>query len=47
MQEWTVSLNGGYVDTVFYDKELSAEYVKDCLVFHDGFNSNIVITKVG
>ena len=47
MQEWQVSLNGGYVDTVFYDKGLDADYVLNSLINHDGYNSDIIVTKVG
>jgi hypothetical protein len=47
MQEWTVSLNGGFVDTVFFDKHLQEDYVLDCLINHDNYNYNIKVTKAG
>lgn len=46
MQEWNVSLNGGAVDTVFYDDNLDADYVLDSLINHDGYNAGIKVSKV-
>jgi hypothetical protein len=44
MVEWTVSLNGGYVDTVFFDSVCDKEWVLDSLINHDGYNINIEVT---
>jgi hypothetical protein len=46
MTEWTISFDGGYVDTVFFMKCCDRDYVLNSLINHDGYNSNIEITKV-
>ena len=44
-QAWDVYLNGKKIDTVFYNVGLDADYVKDGLVNHDGYDSNIIVKK--
>jgi len=40
---WDVYLNGKLIDTVWYEKGCTAEYVKDGLVNHDGYNPAIKV----
>jgi hypothetical protein len=46
MREWKVILHGEHIDTVFFDEELEAEYVLDCLIHHDGFETDIEIMEM-
>ena len=32
-------------DTVFYDDSCTAEYVRESLISHDGYNPEIIVTK--
>jgi hypothetical protein len=45
MQAWNVYLNGKLIDTVFYDKDCDADYVKRGLIHHDGYDYRIIILK--
>lgn len=40
---WDVYLNDKLIDTVFYDNDLDADYVKKSLVDHDGYDPNIKV----
>lgn len=42
---WNVYLNGKLIDSVYYTKDCDAEYVRNSLINHDGYNSNIKIKK--
>ncbi len=42
---WNVSLFGKIIDTVFFTTDCDAEYVKNALVDHYGFASNITVTR--
>ncbi len=45
MNTWEVYLNGNHIDTVYYDDDCDAEYVRDGLISHDGYNPNIRIYR--
>ena len=42
---WDVYHNGKLIDTVWYSEYLSADYVRDSLINHDGYPSDIVIRR--
>ena len=42
---WDVYLNGREIDTVWYDPDCDAEYVKRTLVDHDGYHPGIVVMR--
>ena len=42
---WNVYLNGKMIDTVFYDSNCSAEYVRRGLIEHDGYNLAIIVRR--
>jgi hypothetical protein len=44
-QAWNVYFDGDLIDTVFYDADCDADYVKRGLVAHDGYNPGIVIRR--
>jgi hypothetical protein len=44
-QAWNVYLDGKLIDTVFYDKDCDADYVKRGLINHDGYDSSITVRK--
>ena len=44
MTGWNVILDGKLIDTVFYDSNCDAEYVKQSLVDHDGYDPRIEVT---
>jgi len=44
-QMWNVYLNGKKIDSVFYDADLDADYVKDGLINHDNYNSRINVRR--
>lgn len=46
MPAFDVTLNRKKIDTVFFDKSCSAEYVRDSLINHDGYDPNIKVRKV-
>jgi|19_taG_2_1085344.scaffolds.fasta_scaffold102514_2 DNA-binding MltR family transcriptional regulator len=41
MRGWRVYLNRRLIDIVFYRSKYSAEYVKESLIEHDGYNPDI------
>ncbi len=45
MSSFDVTLNGKWMDTVFYDSDISAEEVKKSLIEHDGYNPGIVVRR--
>lgn len=44
-QSWNVFIGDNLIDTVFYDKNLDADYVRDGLVNHDGYPAEIEVVK--
>ena len=42
---WNVYHNGKLIDTVFFTKDCDADYVKRALVNHDGYPSDIRVSK--
>lgn len=44
-QAWDVYLNGRLIDTVFYDADCTADYVKRGLINHDGYDPRIVVRR--
>ena len=42
---WNVFLRGRIVDSVFFDKDCDANYVKHSLINHDGYNPSIIVRK--
>lgn len=44
-QAWNVYLRGKLIDTVFYDADCSADYVRRGLIGHDGYNPDIVVRR--
>lgn len=45
MQAWNVYLNGKLIDTVFYDSDCSAGYVRTGLINHDGYDAHITVRR--
>jgi len=45
MKPWDVYVNGKWVNTVYYDLECNAEYVKESLINHDGYPVNIEVLQ--
>lgn len=49
MQKWNVYIDGEYkddlIDSVFFDSDLDEKYVRDSLINHDGYASDITIEK--
>lgn len=43
MRVWNVVQNNQLKDTVFYDDALGADYVRDSLINHDGYPSDITV----
>ena len=43
MKAWDVILNGEVIDTVFYDNNCDADYVRDGLINHDGYDPMIEV----
>jgi hypothetical protein len=43
--KWDVYLNNKKIDSVFFDKDLKSDYVKDSLINHDGYDFNINVKK--
>lgn len=43
MRSWDVKLNGKVIDTVFYDDDCDADYVRRGLINHDGYDPRITI----
>ena len=44
MKAWLVILNGKVIDTVYFNNDLDAWYVKRSLVDHDGMDPHIRVT---
>jgi hypothetical protein len=45
MVAWNVYLNGKQIDTVFYETDCDAEYVRKSLIDHDGYDFRIFVEK--
>jgi hypothetical protein len=45
MKEWDVILNGKVIDTVFFNEDCDAEYVRQSLVDHDGYDPEIEVKE--
>jgi len=45
MKKWLVYLNKHLIDEVFYSRDCDAQYVKESFVYHDGYDSNIVVIR--
>lgn len=45
MQAWNVYFRGKLIDTVFYDRDCTAWYVRHGLINHDGYHPNITVRK--
>ncbi len=45
MTGWNVYLLGKLIDTVFYDDDCDAEYVRRGLIEHDGYDPRIVVRR--
>jgi hypothetical protein len=44
MKAYDVTLNGRYVDTVFWVNNSDADEVRRSLIDHDGYDQDIVVT---
>ena len=42
-RSWNVYIGSRWIDTVFYDINCDAEYVRTSLINHDGYPPNIVV----
>jgi len=42
---WDVWLNGRCVNTVWFNPDCDADYVRDSLVNHDGYDPDIEVRK--
>jgi len=42
---WNVYLRGKLIDTVYYDPDCDADYVRDGLINHDGYDPGIKIQR--
>lgn len=45
MNAWDIYLGDTYIDTVFYNSNLDAEYVRRSLIEHDNYNPHITVRK--
>jgi hypothetical protein len=45
MTAWNVFIGDSIIDTVYYDTDCNAEYVRDGLINHDGYPSIIKVRK--
>ena len=45
MQAWNVYRGRRLLDTVFYDADCDADYVRRSLIDHDGFSPNIIVRR--
>ena len=43
MNCWNVYYRGKRIDSVFYDKDCDADYVRRSLVEHDGYPPGIIV----
>lgn len=46
MQYWNVYLRGKLIDSVPYDRDCTAWYVRHTLVNHDGYPESIKVRRV-
>jgi hypothetical protein len=44
MNAWNVYLNNRLVNTIYFDKDMTAEDVRSSLVNHDGYSINIRVS---
>jgi len=42
---WNVYRKGRLIDTVFFDADCDADYVRSSLIEHDGYPADIVVRK--
>ena len=42
---WRVYLGTKWIDTVYYTPDCDAEYVRDTLINHDGYNPSIQVVR--
>lgn len=42
---WVVSLYDRVLDIVYYDADCDSDYVRRSLIEHDGYPSNIIVTR--
>ena len=47
MNIWEVYEESNYIDTVYFDVNCNEEYVKDTLIYHDGYSDNIELEQIG
>ena len=45
MATWKVYLNSEEIDNITYQDDCDAEWVRETLINHDGFDSNIIAIK--
>jgi hypothetical protein len=45
MTKWNVYLNNRIIDTVFYTSSCEADYIKNSLISHDGYDCRIIVRK--
>lgn len=45
MRAWNIYLFGELIDTVFYDDDCDAEYVRTSLIEHDGYDPEIDVEE--
>jgi hypothetical protein len=36
-----------YIDTVYFSDDCDENYIKDTLIYHDGYPDNIVLEQIG
>lgn len=42
---WNVFLGAKQIDTVYYNRSCTAQYVRETLIKHDGYDGNIVVRR--
>lgn len=42
---WDVILNGKVIDTVWFNKDCDADYVRRSLIDHDGYHYRITVRR--
>ena len=45
MKAWDVILEGEIIDTVFYNNDCDADYIKQSLIDHDGYDPRIEVKE--
>jgi len=45
MKAWNIWRRGKLIDTIFYDDDIPGEQVKDDLINHDGYDSDITVEE--